>query len=207
MRTCFTAVAVAVAGVVAFAAIPAGAVIPVGRLDAGVRAGVNLSNVSIDDTELSDTANGLYLGAIAGLGVAPLLSVETGVVWSSKGGEGLGFETNLDYVSIPLRGRVPLSNAPVQPYFLLGMEFSFLARAERTSSQVTEDVKDRFRSFDYGLGAGIGMEIPVMSALVVFEYTWTRGLTDIFEETGTEGHNRTSQLVGGLKYRFDKRLF
>jgi hypothetical protein len=202
----------ALALLAAAAAPPANAGLRYGEFDVGLRAGTAASTISGLNGIAEDRTYGPMGGLSVGYHFDEWIAVDSGVMYSEKGGEGLGadasgtptkFVTRLDYVTIPLRVRVPMGPGPVLPYFAVGFEYSVLVAAETwfaTDESDKTDAKDQFKDSDFGTAVAIGLEIPVSRIVLVVEGGWTRGLTDVAETGGLEGKNGTVQLIGGITF-------
>jgi hypothetical protein len=127
----------------------------------GPIAGLNISNISGDNTDNNSMLLGAHLGGLVNFSLSDNLSVEPQVLYSMKGAnveiENVvsGTETyvyRLSYLEIPIWVRYQLEsglNFQAGPHIgiLLGAEFD------------GEDAKDGMNSFDFGVGGGLGYQL------------------------------------------------
>lgn len=111
----------------------------------------------------------------------------------------------LDYLEVPLLLRlVPLKGA-VSPVLLGGPYGSLLLKARGVATiegrSEAEDIKELFKSADYGLKLGAGMQFRAGRLLLLVEGRYTHGLADIAKEL-EEGsvRNRGLALLLGVGF-------
>ena len=172
----------------------------------GVKAGGSFANVEFDPS--NDTSARWF--PVAGLFAtfAPHwgVSLQPEVIYSMKGarlgGTGAPTLVMLDYVEMPLLGRVSMTAFGRRLYIIAGPSFAVRVRARTrtTFTDVTEeiDIGDQVKRFDVGLAGGGGVEFGAL----VFDARYTFGLTDIDKDktdTAT-AHNRVFSLTGGWRF-------
>ena len=137
----------------------------------GFKGGYNYSSFN-GDVAKDNTLKGLsgfYVGALLELPLGDVLSLQPEVIYSRQGaaweqknilGE-FKKDLKLDYLNIPVMAKVNLG-----PLFLQGgVQFGFLVGKPEVSytrgaQRVTEKVdKDAYASFDFGVGAGLGVNL------------------------------------------------
>lgn len=137
----------------------------------GFKGGYNYSSFN-GDVAKDNTLKGLsgfYVGALLELPLGDVISLQPEVIYSRQGaaweqknilGE-FKKDLKLDYVNIPVMAKVNLG-----PLFLQGgVQFGFLVGKPEVSytrgaQRVTEKVdKDAYASFDFGVGAGLGVNL------------------------------------------------
>jgi len=181
-----------------------------GDFDLGVRGGVVASTISGLRGTAEERTYGPTVGLTAGYNFNEWIGLESGLVYTEKGGQGPGvdasgtptkFVTRLDYITVPLRVRIPMGAGPVLPYFAVGFEYSILVAAEtwfETDESDKTDAKDLFEEHDFGTAVALGLEVPVSRIILIIEGGWTRGLTNVSKVDGFDGKNGTVQVVGGI---------
>ena len=156
----------------------------------GFKGGYNYSSFN-GDVAKDNTLKGLsgfYVGALLELPLGDVLSLQPEVIYSRQGaaweqknilGE-FKKDLKLDYLNIPVMAKVNLG-----PLFLQGgVQFGFLVGKPETSStvnglRVTEQVdKDAYASFDFGVGAGLGVNL---SQHFFVEARYTHSLTNALD--------------------------
>ena len=161
----------------------------------GFKGGYNYSSFN-GDVAKDNTLKGLsgfYVGALLELPLGDVLSLQPEVIYSRQGaawekdynipilGKGsLKNDIKLDYLNIPVMAKVNLG-----PLFLQGgVQFGFLVGKPETSStvngrRVTEELdKDAYASFDFGVGAGLGVNL---SEHFFIEARYTHSLTNALD--------------------------
>ena len=161
----------------------------------GFKGGYNYSsfNGEVAKDNTLKGLSGFYVGALLELPLGDVLSLQPEVIYSRQGaawekdynipilGKGsLKNDIKLDYLNIPVMAKVNLG-----PLFLQGgVQFGFLVGKPETSStvngrRITEEVdKDAYASFDFGVGAGLGVNL---SEHFFIEARYTHSLTNALD--------------------------
>jgi hypothetical protein len=172
----------------------------------GAKGGGSFANVKFDTS--GDTSARWF--PVAGLFAtfAPHwgVSLQPEVVYSMKGarlgGGGAPTLVMLDYVEVPVLGRVSMTAFGRRLYVIAGPSFAVRVRARTrtTFSDVTEeiDIADQVKRFDVGIAGGGGVEFGAL----VFDARYTFGLTDIDKDKSdaSSAHNRVFSLTGGWRF-------
>ena len=156
----------------------------------GFKGGYNYSSFN-GDVAKDNTLKGLsgfYVGALLELPLGDVISLQPEVIYSRQGaaweqknilGE-FKKDLKLDYLNIPVMAKVNLG-----PLFLQGgVQFGFLVGKPEVSytrgaQRVTEKVdKDAYASFDFGVGAGLGVNL---SQHFFVEARYTHSLTNALD--------------------------
>lgn len=160
------------------AAIPAAA-----QLKFGVKAGANISHLSLSKEVYSSQNIAGFTGGIMGEFTLPVLGlgVDASVLYSRKGAKlgattalnGLEVKTqNLDYIDIPVNLKWKLNIPFVKPFLAVGPNFSFLVSNNNLGNFI-KNAKDK--TFDLGINVGGGIEL-FSKIQIAAQYCW--GLTD-----------------------------
>src|SRR5687767_15181394 len=161
----------------------------------GVRAGVNLSNLYVEDVEDENMKVGLNLGLIAKIPLVRGLSLQPELLYSSKGSKitynnllGQGeYRFNLNYVEMPLLAVINLA-----PNFNVhgGVYGSYLVSSniremddDGNINEIADLNEDAFNRFDYGLAGGIGVDVQHFT--IGARYTY--GLKEVGKSGGVPG--------------------
>ena len=161
----------------------------------GFKGGYNYSsfNGEVAKDNTLKGLSGFYVGALLELPLGDVLSLQPEVIYSRQGaawekdynipilGKGsLKNDIKLDYLNIPVMAKVNLG-----PLFLQGgVQFGFLVGKPETSStingrRITEELdKDAYASFDFGVGAGLGVNL---SEHFFIEARYTHSLTNALD--------------------------
>ncbi|MGB3852646.1 MAG: porin family protein [Tunicatimonas sp.] len=146
----------------------------------GVKGGVNLSNFNRGDVGTQNMRIGFNLGLFTELAVGENFSIQPELLLSTKGNRatygtnggvadivGVDGEvkTNLTYIDIPVLAKVTVGevlNIHVGPYasYLIGANVS---TDGNLGDGVQELDRDNFKTWDYGLAAGLGADIDVVT--------------------------------------------
>ncbi len=139
----------------------------------GVKGGLNLSNLYVDDVKDENMKAGFNVGVYAKLPLAKGFSIQPELLYSGKGAKlsydnvllGTGeYRFNLNYVEVPVLAVVNIvKNLNLQA----GGYVSYLASANisrlNSNASTLDKIKDLktsdFNRFDYGLVGGLGVDI------------------------------------------------
>jgi len=161
----------------------------------GLKAGLNISNIS--NSDLNSKA-GFYGGVFANIPVAQDFSVQPEVLYSGLGGKAKGnsnIKLNTDYIAVPVMLQY---NLIPNLYVEAGPQFGFLISAKGKGTGASVDVKDNFKTFDFGLGLGAGYYFTQNIGVNV---RYTAGISDVPKNNpGDASRNGVFQL--GLAYKF-----
>ncbi len=161
----------------------------------GVKGGVNLSNFNRGDVGTQNMRIGFNLGLFTELAVGEHFSIQPELLLSTKGNratyevaDDIGIEgevkSNLTYIDIPVLAKVTVGevlNIHVGPYasYLIGAS----ASTEGTVNGSLDLNRDNFKTWDYGLAAGLGADIDV----VTIGARYNLGLVNVAKSTAAEG--------------------
>ncbi|MEO5996830.1 MAG: porin family protein [Chitinophagaceae bacterium] len=173
----------------------------------GVKGGLNLSNLYVDNADDENLKAGINLGLYAKIPLFRGLSIQPELIYSGKGSKltynnfllGKGeYRFNLNYVEVPVLLVVNVAkNLNIQG----GGYVSYLASAnikDLKNDGTIENIKDlnagNFNRFDYGLVGGVG--IDVMNFTIGARYNY--GLNKV-GDTGLSGQltkNAKNSVIG-----------
>lgn len=138
----------------------------------GIKGGVNLSNLYVDDVEDENMKVGLNLGVFAKFPVTRGFSIQPEILYSSKGSKvkynnavlGQGeYRFNLNYVEMPILAVFNLGknfNIHAGPYAALLTSANIKRMDEDLDVDHIRDLNtDDFKRFDFGLAGGLGFDI------------------------------------------------
>ncbi|MCO6148474.1 porin family protein [Flavobacterium sp. NRK1] len=148
----------------------------------GVKAGANFTNFGGDaDT---DGKTGFYVGALADLPISGNFHIQPEVQYSNEGADD---DNNIDYIRIPIMAK----------YYV--MEGLSLQAGPEVAFKIAADdfVDEATKSIDFGLGGGVGYELPMG---LFFDARYNVGLSNISDVDGFDLKNTGFQIGAG--YRF-----
>ena len=162
----------------------------------GLKAGLNISNISNSDT---NSKAGFYGGAFANIPVAQDFSVQPEVLYSGMGAKSKynsSDKINLDYIAVPVMFQY---NALPNLYVEAGPQFGFLVGAKLKTNSGSLDLKDSTKTFDFGLGLGAGYYFTQNIGVNV---RYVAGLTDIAKNRVGGDSSKNGVFQVGLAYKF-----
>ncbi len=138
----------------------------------GVKAGLNMANLG-GDIEDADMMMGFHVGGFAEIMLTDEFAVQPELLYSMQGAKseysesfgGLDFNVEeklkLSYINIPIMAKYYVTesfniHAGPQVGFLLSAKAEYEMSGAGASESGDEDVKDDFKSIDFGLGLGLG---------------------------------------------------
>lgn len=159
----------------------------------GPKAGVNFANLSgVDDSEMK---TGFHVGAVAEIKFNEKFSIQPEVVYSAQGtkfsSNNAEVKLNNDYINVPILAKYYIVDGfSVEA----GPQIGFLMKAEQEGTfggfTGTSDVKDNYKSIDFGLGLGLAYDLPMG---LFFNARYNLGLSKINED----------YTVGNITYKTD----
>lgn len=159
---------------------------PSGKVNLGIKAGINMYKISSDDNTVYEQITGFHLGLIGHIHLDSQWAVQPELVYSSQGAKTGGAEQNLDYINVPVLLQYMFDNG-----FRLqaGPQLGILVRA---------DNKDDLNSIDLGIGLGVSYVVPSTGFGLDARYNY--GLSNINKSDAVKYYNRGVQL--GVFYIF-----
>ena len=148
----------------------------------GIKAGASSSNVKwSDDVGDEKSITKPTFGAFAIFELSPMLAIQpeinylvTGEQWDITDGTAI---ENFTYLHIPilLRARL-MEEGKFVPVVFAGPAVGFLLSAKDGG----DDVKEYFKSTDFGADFGLGAEIALGKMKALIDFRYYMGLTDVF---------------------------
>lgn len=156
----------------------------------GIKGGVNFADQSITDISTS-TKTGFHGGAYVIVAFSEKWGIQPEVLYSAQGSELPDEISEFNYMTIPVLLRwKPVSVLSIEA----GPQFSALLDAKIDG----EDLKDQFKSSDFGLAVGATVHLPLGFNAGV-RYNW--GFTNVSElEDDIEVKNTTFQIYAGWTF-------
>ncbi len=160
----------------------------------GAKAGLNISSVSGESDAKSRV--GFAVGAFAEFKVSEKFSIQPEVLYSVLGAKSKadgkpGY--SLSYINIPVMAKYYVAEK-----FSLeaGPQIGFLTSAKYTEGSSSINIKDLFKSTDFGLNIGAGYDVSKNIAVGV---RYTAGLSNISK---IETKQRNQNFAIALAYKF-----
>lgn len=150
----------------------------------GIKGGLNLSNLYVDQVKDENMKAGFNIGVFAKLPVAAGFSIQPELLYSSKGAKlsydnillGTGeYRFNLDYVELPVLAVVNIAkslNIHVGPYvsYLAKADITRLNTASGSVDKIRDLKTDDFNRFDFGLAGGLGLDVQNFTLGARYDY-------------------------------------
>lgn len=183
----------------------------------GIKGGVNMSNLYVEDVDDEDVLYGFNLGVFAEVPITNFISVQPEVNVTTKGSE-VRYDNafaegstkfRLTYIEAPLMLRANVTrgfNLQFGPYV------GYLVNAKITDENADGDVTDEddlneddLNRFDFGLAGGLGFEF---GGMVGIGARYNYGLTTVGKErtvlgqtfTAPDGKNSVLSLYATIKF-------
>lgn len=166
----------------------------------GVKGGINLANMSIDDF---DTENrfGYHFGGYLNIPLGEGFAIQPEAVYSARGTKAtydiLGLEgdatLSLDYIDVPIMGVIFLGDfaqIEVGPYIGFLANSNFETEGDLGDGQEDLD-NDSFKSLDYGLAGGLAINLGAFQIGARYIY----GLQEVQDSEVSEA------LLGDARHR------
>lgn len=161
------------------------------QMRAGVKGGLNVSNLYIDDVNDENARYGFNVGVYGQILSTEVFAIQPELLFSTKGSKaehgGLIDQTikyNLNYLDLPVLAVFKLGESAeihVGPYvsYLLGANVSYSGDIANTTDKID---KDNLKSFDYGLSGGFGLNFGTLQIGARYNY----GLAKIADSDGAK---------------------
>lgn len=164
----------------------------------GVKGGLNVSNVSVENSTNPDSKASVNLGIFAHVHVAPMIAFQPELLFSGQGYKetvaGVDYNTSLNYITLPI-----LVQLMVGEGFRLetGPQPGILVSAHDKSGGNSANAKDDFKSADFSWVFGVGY---IGRAGFGVDARYNIGLSNINDFSSTNVRNRVFAL--GVFYQF-----
>lgn len=168
----------------------------------GVKAGVNLADLSVKDAGSTFNASnrtGLVAGVFVTIPGGGIFAFQPEVLISMQGAkftDGSDSGTvKIDYLQVPLLARIKPSKSPVG--IVVGPSIGYRIRAKMSAAGQDEDFADQVKRTDLGLVTGVVVDV----AHVVLDGRYTWGLTNIGKDSGDgKIKNRVASVTLGFRF-------
>jgi hypothetical protein len=149
----------------------------------GVKAGLNLANVSAKDIEGNKNLLGAAAGVMADVSFSDLLSFHPELLFSQKGVKfdesGVTAQSRINYIDLPLLLRVKADGL----FFEAGPQAGFvISQKTEVNGTTLSTSTDGLRKVDIGYIAGVGYQLPMG---VEFGVRYNGGISDTNDPSGT----------------------
>jgi hypothetical protein len=167
------------------------------QMQLGLKAGLNLANLSGDDAGSPDTKTAFAFGGFFTYQFSPIFAIQPEIYYSMKGAKDkmtMGSSTidlsySFNYIEIPLliKFMIPIKDSNVKPAIIAGPYFAInttaKVKAEYQGQSEEADI-DELKSSEFGLQLGGGVGFPVGNGELGFDVRYIMGLSNIFDVEG-----------------------
>jgi len=163
-----------------------------GRSQFGIKAGVNVASVNVEDGEDWDARTGFHAGGLVHIHVDEHFAVQPELVFSAQGGESGNTKLKLNYINLPVLLQY-MTNSGFR--LQTGPQLGFLISAESKTGDVEVDVDDNLKKVDFAWSFGGGYIFPSRFGI---DARFNLGISNINDASPAEARNRVFQV--GLFY-------
>jgi len=186
-----------------------------GQMRAGIKGGLNVSNLYVDEVSDENARFGFNLGFYGQILSSDAFAIQPELLFSTKGSEieygGSFFDQtvkyNLSYLDLPVLAVFKLGKSAeihVGPYvgYLLGAKISH----EGDLGNGTDEIdKDNLKPFDYGLSGGFGLNFGNFQVGARYNYGLAKlADSDIAELVLGDAKNSLAQVYVSLNLNSEK---
>lgn len=164
----------------------------------GLKGGVNVANIKIENASEGDSRIGFHAGGLAHIHISRHFALQPEVVFSTQGRRetigGIKYKTNLSYINFPLLAQFMTGGG-----FRLqtGPQLGILVDAETGVDDNTSDITDSYKTVDVSWSFGASY---LTTSGFGFDARYNLGLTNINDLSSREVKNRVFQV--GVFYQF-----
>lgn len=169
------------------------------HVNLGIKGGLNFYNINNDNSSNYDIKTGFHLGLLGHIHLDRSIAVQPELVYSSQGAKytlaNTDFKLNLGYINLPVMLQFMFDNG-----FRLeaGPQLGFLISANSEANNNNIDVKNNFKTVEFGVGLGAGYIKPSTGLGAGLRYNV--GLSNINDNSSVKSTNNGFQL--SLFYQF-----
>ncbi len=181
----------------------------------GVKVGADLANFTgSDKPDNAKMKIGFTGGGFITYAFSDLFALQPELLFTMKGAKtdagGVNYKTNLSYIEIPVLFKVLLAGGGnFKPNFYAGPAISFLMSAKATADPEptgwVSDIKDNYKSTDFGLigGAGADMHMGTGPGKITFDVRYEVGLSSLDNvDDGVDAKINNSAITFMVGYAF-----
>ncbi len=185
------------------------------RVRFGVKGGVNLANLYIDEVTDEKAKAGLHAGLWMKAPIGEFFAIQPELIWSSKGSKIGEYKNipftqdgqvrfNLNYVDLPVLASLTLGPVSIQagPYVSYLINANVKNLKEDLSTGAAKDLdKTDFNAVDYGLAGGLALDIKGFQLGARYNYGLREiGKSDVAGQITKNAKNSVAQVFVGVGF-------
>ncbi|MEX0723111.1 MAG: porin family protein [Gracilimonas sp.] len=166
----------------------------------GVKAGVNYS--TFNNADNVEHKAGFLGGVYAKINIpATPMAIQPEILYAQYGANDANSDASFsaDYIQVPVLAKFGFGApaVPVKPEVFFGPYAGFNINSEIEGGGGAVNADDFFKDSDFGVVVGAGVQVTKLS----FEFRYTAGLTDVFEDQYADGEkNGAFSLTVGINF-------
>ena len=169
----------------------------------GVKAGLNIANLSGDTPEGSSGRTSFHVGGAVEIEVSDKFSIQPELVYSAQGmkfeQEGVDLTMKLDYLNVPLMAKYYVAEGfslEIGPQ--IGFNLSAKAKGEQGGVSATTDLEE-ISSIDFGANFGFGYKLD---SGLNFGARYNLGLSNVIDSDNTNESSKNGVFQVSVGYNF-----
>jgi hypothetical protein len=175
----------------------------------GIRGGLNLATFHGDDVSFDGVEpknrTGFCGGAFVAIPLGQSFLIQPEVLYSQKGAKyeeaGETFALKFDYVEVPLLFKARLGSGGAKPSLFAGPAVAFKIRSRLEADGEEEEEAEELKSTDFGIVAGVGLDLAAGSGSFVIDARYTWGLTRL-DDSSDEADVKSGVWSFSVGYAF-----
>lgn len=133
----------------------------------GVKGGLNITSLTGNVNDNVKSRVTFHAGALAEIAFSDMFSIQPELLYSSQGYKYLNDKGINDYLNVPIMGKFyPIEGLHIE----MGPQLGFLLTAKEKNKARTQDVKEGYKTFDFGLNFGAGYKLEDLNLLFGLRY-------------------------------------
>ena len=164
----------------------------------GAKAGVNLATADAGDNFEANTVTSFHIGATVEFAISETFSVQPELLYSLQGADVDGITVKTNFKNLPIMAKYYVAEGLSLE---AGPQIGFLIKAEvkDNDTPLSVDVKDSFKSIDFGFNIGAGYKLE---SGLNFGLRYNLGLSDISNSDNEDAKWKNRVLQFSVGYTF-----
>ncbi|MBL7840044.1 MAG: PorT family protein [Cyclobacteriaceae bacterium] len=182
-------------------------------LRVGIKGGLNVTNLYVDDVDDENPRYGFHLGVYTQLFQSDVFAIQPEILYSTKGTRiednsdlyDATLDFNLNYIDIPVLAVFKLGDAAeihVGPYFGYLLNANVDVDGDVDGSDDID--RDNFKSWDYGISAGVGFNVGPVQLGARYNYGLQK-IADSDLADGILGDSKNSNAQVYVSFNFNQK--